>query len=151
MRHKARAVARHDSPRFPILYFGNDWDAEARTSNHQMALRLSAHVDLVYVECPGLRRPSGSARDLRKLVDKLRKTLRGSCIAGKTRVYTLFQLPFQGNALARQGAVVRSAALRVRPPLVHETHPGVLSLFRGMPCARNSSLILTMRALSPGG
>ena len=86
----------------PILYFGNDWDAENRTSSHQMAMQLSAHLDLIYIECPGLRRPSGSGRDLRKLIDKVRKTLRGVRTIGGMRVYTLFQLPFHGNSLARR-------------------------------------------------
>jgi glycosyltransferase involved in cell wall biosynthesis len=109
-----------------ILYFGNDWDAENRTSSHQMALRLSAKADLIYVECPGLRRPSGSARDLRKLLDKIRKTLAGPRIAGGMRVYTLFQVPFHGSALARglNRALVGWQIRRLRRSLAHE--PAIL-------------------------
>jgi glycosyltransferase involved in cell wall biosynthesis len=105
-----------------ILYFGNDWDAENRTSSHQMALRLNAKADLLYVECPGLRRPSGSARDLRKLLDKIRKTLAGPRIAGGMRVYTLFQMPFHGSALARylNRALVGWQIRRLRRSLAHE-------------------------------
>jgi glycosyltransferase involved in cell wall biosynthesis len=105
-----------------ILYFGNDWDAENRTSSHQMALRLSAKADLLYVECPGLRRPSGSARDLRKLLDKIRKTLAGPRIASGMRVYTLFQMPFHSSALARRlnRVLVSWQIRRLRRSLAHE-------------------------------
>ena len=59
-----------------IVYFGNDWDAENRTSSHQIALQLSKLAEVVYIECPGLRRPSATARDVRKLFSKLEKCCR---------------------------------------------------------------------------
>jgi hypothetical protein len=59
-----------------FLYFGNDWFAENRTSSHHIARWLARHHRVYYIECPGLRAPQGSSRDLKKLVQKLGKSLR---------------------------------------------------------------------------
>lgn len=53
--------------RFDIIYFGNDWHAENRTSSHHVAERLSRRTRVLYVDSPGLRAPKADARDLRKL------------------------------------------------------------------------------------
>ena len=37
--------------RVPIVYFGNDWFPENRTSSHHIAQRLSERYPLLYVEC----------------------------------------------------------------------------------------------------
>jgi len=84
-----------------ILYFGNDWDAENRTSSHQIALQLRKLTEIVYIECPGLRRPAATARDARKLINKLRKVFAGPRSANGLQVYTLLQLPFHGSAFMR--------------------------------------------------
>jgi len=55
----------------PIVYFGNDWFAENRTSSHHIARCLARRGPLLYVECPGLRAPQATARDFRKLWRKL--------------------------------------------------------------------------------
>jgi glycosyltransferase involved in cell wall biosynthesis len=54
-----------------IVYFGNDWFAENRTSSHHIGRRLGQLFPLLYVESPGLRVPTTSRRDLRKLIKKL--------------------------------------------------------------------------------
>src|SRR5262249_33297459 len=51
---------------FGIIYFGNDWFAENRTSSHHVAERLSERTRVLYVDSPGLRAPKANARDLRK-------------------------------------------------------------------------------------
>jgi glycosyltransferase involved in cell wall biosynthesis len=85
-----------------ILYFGNDWAAENRTSSHHVARWLASRFRVVYVECPGLRAPKGTARDLRKVAAKLRLAL-----AGPRRqpegldVQTLLQIPLHRFALVR--------------------------------------------------
>ncbi len=56
----------------PIVYFGNDWFAENRTSSHHIAARLAERHPLLYVDSPGLRAPKATARDARKLWTKLR-------------------------------------------------------------------------------
>jgi glycosyltransferase involved in cell wall biosynthesis len=58
-----------------ILYFGNDWSAENRTSSHHVARWLAARYRVIYIECPGLRAPKGTGRDLRKVVAKIRLAL----------------------------------------------------------------------------
>ena len=60
-----------DDDRPAILYFGNDWFAENRTSSHQIARELAKRYTVHYFECPGLRAPGGSGRDLKKVFAKL--------------------------------------------------------------------------------
>lgn len=54
-----------------IVYFGNDWFAENRTSSHHIAKRLARHVPVLYVDSPGLRAPSSTGRDMRRMLRKL--------------------------------------------------------------------------------
>ncbi len=54
-----------------VVYFGNEWFAENRTSSHHIARRLSQRANLLYVDSPGMRPPSGNKRDLRRIVNKL--------------------------------------------------------------------------------
>ncbi|MEP7311037.1 MAG: glycosyltransferase [Pseudomonadota bacterium] len=59
-----------------IVYFGNEWFAENRTSSHHIARRLPQYGKLLYVDSPGLRPPRASGRDFRRLFRKLAQTLR---------------------------------------------------------------------------
>ena len=62
----------------PILYFGNDWSAENRTSSHHIALRLAKQFRVWSTSsAPGWRAPGGSGRDVRKIVRKLAAFVRG--------------------------------------------------------------------------
>ena len=56
---------------FAIIYFGNDWFAENRTSSHHVAERLAERTRVLYVDVPGLRAPKATGRDLKKLCRKL--------------------------------------------------------------------------------
>ena len=77
-----------------ILYFGNDWSGENRTSSHHVARWLAARYRVIYVECPGLRAPKGTGRDLRKLATKLRLALAGPRPQPEgLAVQTLLQIP----------------------------------------------------------
>jgi len=77
-----------------ILYFGNDWSGENRTSSHHVARWLAARYRVIYVECPGLRAPKGTGRDLRKLAAKLRLALAGPRPQPEgLSVQTLLQIP----------------------------------------------------------
>lgn len=88
--------------RLPILYFGNDWHADNRTSSHHIARRLAREFPLYYIECPGLRAPQRSGRDLRRIVMKLRRFLQGArSVEGGVKVWTLVQIPFHRFALMR--------------------------------------------------
>jgi glycosyltransferase involved in cell wall biosynthesis len=86
-----------------ILYFGNDWMAENRTSSHHVARWLAKRYRVIYVESPGLRAPKGTARDVRKLLSKLGLALRGPRpVPEGLSVQTLIQIPFHRSALVRR-------------------------------------------------
>ena len=66
-----------ESPRgLGIVYFGNDWFAENRTSSHHIATRLAKRATLLYVDSPGMRAPSASGRDFKRALRKLAATLK---------------------------------------------------------------------------
>ena len=78
-----------------IIYFGNDWSADNKTSSHHIAKRLLRDHKLVYVECPGMRSPQGSSRDIKKIFSKLFKVFEGpKALDERSYVFTLFQIPF---------------------------------------------------------
>lgn len=54
-----------------IVYFGNDWFTENRTSSHHIAKRLGGIAPVLYVQTPGIRAPRATARDFRKLYSRL--------------------------------------------------------------------------------
>ena len=79
-----------------ILYFGNDWHSENRTSSHHIAMRLAHRTPLLYISSPGLRAPTTSGRDLRRMLRKLLATLRPPTrIEGNLWHCTVPQLPFR--------------------------------------------------------
>lgn len=81
---------------YSIVYFGNDWRAENRTSSHHVARRLAARFPLLYVDCPGLRAPAATARDLRRLARKIRETASGpEPVSPQMWRCTLPQVPFR--------------------------------------------------------
>jgi glycosyltransferase involved in cell wall biosynthesis len=85
---------------YSVIYFGNDWLAENRTSSHHVASRLAQRLPLLYVDCPGLRPPAATARDLRRLMRKIAETLRGlRLIEPQMWHCTLPQIPFRRSAV----------------------------------------------------
>lgn len=85
-----------DEPDFGIVYFGNDWFAENRTSSHHIARRLAGRVKLLYVDCPGMRPPTASGRDLSRIWRKLAQTARRAVwIAPGLWHCTMPQLPWR--------------------------------------------------------
>jgi glycosyltransferase involved in cell wall biosynthesis len=61
-----------------IVYFGNDWFAENRTSSHHIAVQLARLAPVLYVDSPGLRAPAATGRDFRKLMRKALSSLDGA-------------------------------------------------------------------------
>ena len=59
-----------------VVYFGNDWNAENRTSSHHIAIRLAQRVPVLYVDSPGMRAPTTSGRDLKRAWRKLTAALK---------------------------------------------------------------------------
>ncbi len=69
-------LPRLDDEDIGVVYFGNDWHAENRTSSHHIARRLAGRVKLLYVDSPGMRAPTASGRDASRLWRKLVQTFR---------------------------------------------------------------------------
>ncbi len=89
-----------------ILYFGNGWGAENRTSSHHIAVHLARQVPVLYVDSPGMRAPSATGRDIRKLMRTV------AAVASKPKVIqenlwhcTVPQLPFR--RLPGVGRIIR--------------------------------------------
>jgi glycosyltransferase involved in cell wall biosynthesis len=79
-----------------IVYFGNDWYAENRTSSHHLATRLAAVTPLLYVDSPGMRAPQASGRDVRRGLRKLGAALRRPILIAPDLWHcTVPQLPFR--------------------------------------------------------
>lgn len=121
-----------------IIYFGNDWHSENRTSSHHVAIRLAQRTPLLYVSSPGLRAPTASGRDLRRMLRKLLATLRPPVrIEGNLWHCTVPQLPFRripgvdllnrwfGCWAVRRAA--RAAGIRRRISWFVVPHPGFLA------------------------
>ena len=103
-----------------IVYIGNDWFADNRTSSHQIARLLSRHNRMLYVEAAGQRAPTASKRDLAKIAAKLKRAWAGPVrVDDHVHVYSPLILPFHGSALARRvnrfalGASIRRACKKV--------------------------------------
>jgi glycosyltransferase involved in cell wall biosynthesis len=81
---------------FAVIYFGNDWSAENRTSSHHVAERLAERTHVLYVDTPGLRAPKASVRDLRKLCRKLLSAARRPrCVRDRLWQMSVPQIPFR--------------------------------------------------------
>jgi glycosyltransferase involved in cell wall biosynthesis len=79
-----------------VVYFGNEWFAENRTSSHHIAKRLSAYCPLLYVDSPGLRAPRASGRDVRRLFAKVAQAMRKPTrVAPNLWHCTIPQVPFR--------------------------------------------------------
>lgn len=79
-----------------VVYFGNDWHAENRTSSHHVARRLARTMPVLYVSSPGMRAPQASGRDLRRALRKLAAALRPpERIDDQLWHCTIPQLPFR--------------------------------------------------------
>jgi glycosyltransferase involved in cell wall biosynthesis len=79
-----------------VIYFGNDWLAENRTSSHHIARQLARRMPLLYVDTPGIRSPTASTRDLRKIFRIGRKFLgRPASVGPQLWHLTVPQIPFR--------------------------------------------------------
>jgi glycosyltransferase involved in cell wall biosynthesis len=79
-----------------VVYFGNDWFAENRTSSHHVAIRLARRMPVLYVDSPGMRAPGANGRDVGRAIRKLAATFRRPAkIAENLWHCTVPQLPFR--------------------------------------------------------
>jgi glycosyltransferase involved in cell wall biosynthesis len=88
---------------FAIIYFGNDWFAENRTSSHHVAECLAKRTRVLYVDSPGLRAPKANGRDLRKLWRTLFSVARRpQCVGDRLWQMSVPQIPFRRLPLVRR-------------------------------------------------
>ena len=86
-----------------IIYVGNDWFADNRTSSHQIARLLAANNTLLYVEAAGQRAPKASKRDLRKIVRKVAKAWKNPVrLESGMYLYSPLILPFHRYRAVRR-------------------------------------------------
>ena len=116
------------STEITFLYFGNDWFAENRTSSHHIARWLANDHRVYYVECPGLRAPKTSGRDLKKIWSKVVRFAKGPRTVGENvKVLTLLQVPLHRFRLVRW---LNQSLILATPPLAHvagaDSSPGLL-------------------------
>jgi glycosyltransferase involved in cell wall biosynthesis len=79
-----------------VVYFGNDWNAENRTSSHHVAIRLAKVLSVLYVDSPGMRPPTASGRDLKRGIRKLLAAFRAPThVQDHLWHCTVPQLPFR--------------------------------------------------------
>jgi len=103
---------------FAIIYFGNDWFAENRTSSHHVAERLAERTRVLYVDVPGLRPPKATGRDLKKLCRKLWSVVRRpQGVGNRMWQMSVPQIPFRRLPLVRRvnialGKLLVSRALK---------------------------------------
>ena len=123
---------------YGIVYFGNDWFGENRTSSHHIARRLAGITDVLYIDTPGIRAPRASSRDFRKLWRKFSAALEPPRrVQERLHVMTLLQVPFRrlplvgalnrmvGRALVLRA--VRKLGFRRRISWFTVVHPGILA------------------------
>jgi glycosyltransferase involved in cell wall biosynthesis len=81
-----------------------DWDHPLWTNNQHIAVRLAQRgFRVLYVESLGLRRPTGAPRDLKRIVKRCLKSIRGlRQVQPKLFVYSPIVLPFFGSRIARE-------------------------------------------------
>jgi len=91
-----------DNEKDTVLYFGNEWGADNRTSSHHIASRLMRDYNFVYIESPGLRSPQFTKHDVMRVFKKLAQIFKKKrVIDTSTFVKTLYQIPFYSLPLVK--------------------------------------------------
>src|SRR6266480_915072 len=96
-----------------IICFSQDWEGDPTSKKHIMRI-LSTKNRVLWVNSVGMRRPTASGRDFRRLVAKLRRTLMG-CVEVEPNLFVAnpLVLPLPGVELAeRLNAAVLAGWLR---------------------------------------
>lgn len=86
-----------------IVYIGNDWFTENRTSSHHIAGMLARSNRILYVEGAGQRSPQLSKRDFNKVILKIKKIANKPVTIKKNfYVFSPFILPFHKYGIIRK-------------------------------------------------
>ena len=82
-----------------IVCFANDWGGDPTSKTHIMRI-LARNNRVLWVNSVGMRRPTASRRDLRRIVGKLRRSL-GGCVEVEPNLFVAnpLVLPLPGVAL----------------------------------------------------
>jgi glycosyltransferase involved in cell wall biosynthesis len=84
-----------------IICFSNDWDGDPLSKKHIMQ-RLAKRNRILWVNSLGNRNPTASAKDLKRILKKLKDFTRGSRqVEEGIHVFSPLAIPFHGNAAAR--------------------------------------------------
>ncbi|TLU65766.1 glycosyltransferase family 1 protein [Thalassotalea litorea] len=85
--------------KWDVIYIGNEYSTDNRTSSHHIAKRLAAQHNLLYVEAAGLRLPRFSLSDLKKIWSRLNKAFKAKpkTMVSDFTVLSLFLLPFPSS------------------------------------------------------
>ena len=99
----------------PIVCLGfAEWNSEVPTNQHHLMTRLSERTPVLFIESIGLRRPTLSARDLRRMSHRLVRGLRPLRRSGNVHVLTPTVVPYHQSAPVRRlnEAVLRETVRR---------------------------------------
>ena len=81
-----------------IMFTDDDWSGPYQKSKHHLAKRLARHNSILWINSIGLRRPTASGRDLRRVTQKLRLNWRGLVPVGpKLSVFSPIAIPLHGH------------------------------------------------------
>jgi glycosyltransferase involved in cell wall biosynthesis len=84
-----------------IICFSNDWDSDPLSKKHIMT-RLAKRNRVLWINSIGNRRPTASARDLKRAIKKLKDFARGQRQVGdQIYVYSPIAVPLHSSAFAR--------------------------------------------------
>jgi len=78
-----------------------DWATDLQTNQHHLMKRLARENRVLFVESLGLRRPQLAGRDVRRILRRLVRGLRGPRPADGLHVLSPLVLPLHANPLAR--------------------------------------------------
>jgi len=86
-----------------ILFFSSDdWNSGLKTSKYHLSTRLANENRVFFINSLGMRTPTPSGRDAKKIFTKLTSFLKGAVEVRKNLfVYTPIVIPFQGIGLVR--------------------------------------------------
>jgi glycosyltransferase involved in cell wall biosynthesis len=84
-----------------IICFCNDWDGDPLSKKHIMS-RFAKRNRVLWVNSVGVRNPTASVYDLKRIVQKVRAFSAGhKKVTDSINVFTPLVIPFHGNPLAR--------------------------------------------------
>jgi glycosyltransferase involved in cell wall biosynthesis len=84
-----------------IICFSNDWDSDPLSKKHIM-VRLAKNNRVLWINSFGLRKPTATASDLKRLFKKITDFTKGSRrVDASIHVFSPIAVPFHASALAR--------------------------------------------------